>query len=103
MVPHQLIVWATQSPWRWLLRGWKLRASVQALAIEFQQSPTHVALAAAKIELDMARTQVKELEEHHQLARQGNAALIRFIHTRHRLNVPFDPKSIRGILQKADQ
>lgn len=56
-----------------------------------------------QLELDKLKDKAAEEEAGHKLARQANAALIGFIHTRHRLSVPFDPQSIRGILQKADQ
>lgn len=61
----------------------------------------------AKHLLNLELAAVKEKFEaqtvQHQLAKDGNRALLRFVHTRHRLNVPFEPDSIRAALQKADQ
>lgn len=175
MVPHQHVIWAAQSPWRWLVHCWRLRLVAAEVALAFSKSPTHVqvqqletdkaelegrlagmektfkeweesnarsqqahrnevqslkakydkrihatetdqvealkqeimqerdAKHLLKVELTSIQNKLAEIDKAHLLARQGNAALVRFIHTRHRLSVPFDPQSIRGILQKADQ
>lgn len=56
-----------------------------------------------EIELTDLKQRMEKHLETHEIAKEGNRALLRFVHTRHRLNVPFDPKSIRGALQAADQ
>lgn len=56
-----------------------------------------------KAEAEDLRAKLKKLEGEHQISKDGNRALLRFIHTRHRLNMKFDPDSIRGALQRADQ
>lgn len=56
-----------------------------------------------EIELADLKEKMRVHLEQHEIAKEGNRALLRFVHTRHRLNVPFDPQSIRGLLQKADE
>jgi regulator of replication initiation timing len=56
-----------------------------------------------KLELDALKAQVKEHESTHQLARDGNRALLRFIHTRDRLNVKLEPETIRAMLQHKEK
>jgi predicted phage gp36 major capsid-like protein len=53
-----------------------------------------------KIEMDKLKSDAAAHEAEHKLARDGNRALLRFIHTGHRLNVKFDPDSIRAALKK---
>jgi len=108
MVPHQHVIQATESPWRWLLRCWRLRKDVRDQIEQIEGLQKELAGERdtghmVNLELAALKEKFEETENGNQLARQGNAALLRFIHTRHRLSVPFDPESIRGILQKSDQ
>jgi len=56
-----------------------------------------------KLELDEIKAARAKEAEALKLARDGNQALLRFIHTGHRLNVKFDAGSIRAALQKASE
>ena len=53
-----------------------------------------------KIELDKLKADMVSKESEFKTAREGNRALLRFIHTGHRLNVKFDPDSIRAALKQ---
>ena len=83
----------------------RLRATeteqVQAIKVELlaERDAKHL----LNIELAAVKEQFQALSADHQIAKDGNLALLRFVHTRHRLNVPFAPGSIRAALQKADQ
>ena len=60
-------------------------------------------LHLVKIERNEFRRKLEEHEAEHKLARDGNRMLLNFIHKRHRLNVKFDPASIRGAMRRAEQ
>lgn len=109
---------AVRSQWQWLWRCWLLRSAVAELLADAAKNAAETEKAGetkaalrealdAKHLLEIELTDLKQrMEKHletHEIAKEGNRALLRFVHTRHRLNVPFDPKSIRGALQAADQ
>ena len=56
-----------------------------------------------KIELDVLKNAQAQEVEALKLARDGNRALLRFIHIGHRMNVKFDPKSIHAALQRTNE
>jgi hypothetical protein len=114
MVPHQRLIEATASRWTWLAQCWRLRQSVRALADHATTNGQAEALKAElvqerdtrhllKLELDALKDAQAKEAEGHKLARNGNQALLRFIHTGHRLNVKFDPESIRAALQRSNE
>lgn len=103
MVPSESLIQATASRWTWLLRCWRLREVVHTVANGGHVQALKDELHLAKIELEaMKATREKEAAAL-ALAKQGNQALLRFIHTGHRLNVKFDPDSIRAALQRESQ
>lgn len=107
MVSHQLIAESATSKWTWFLRCWRSRTGVIALLREFESARSELlvqrdAQHLLRIELEDARKKLADHLEEHKIAKDGNRALLRFIHTRHRLNVKFDPGTIRESLQRAD-
>jgi hypothetical protein len=74
---------------------------VEALKVELTNERD--AVRKLKLDLEDVRAKMAEQEKEFQVSRDGNRALLRFIHTRHRLVMKFDPHSIRGALQAADQ
>ena len=75
----------------------------QLEAIKNEVSVERDAKHLIRIELDALKAQVKAKEDEHQLARDGNRALLRFIHTRDRLNVKLEPGTIREMLQHTEK
>ena len=103
MVSRESVIEATESRWTWLLRCWRLRGAVRQFANNGHVEALKDELHLAKLELgEIKAARVKEIESL-TLAKQGNQALLRFIHTGHRLNVKLDPDSIRAALQRAQQ
>lgn len=103
MVPDKRLIEAVGSKWKWMLHCWFLRESVQDLAdsiraLEKERDTAHL----LKLELDDLKAKMEKEAEAHKLSRDGNLALLRFIHTGHRLNVKFDADSIRGALRRAN-
>ena len=93
--------------WSWVLNCWRLRSDAASVEREFnalkdQLQTANDANHLLQIELDDQKKKMKEHLEEHAIAKDGNRALLRFIHTRHRLNVKFDPASIRGALQRQE-
>ena len=111
MVSNQHVVaWAAESRWRWLAMCWRLRRAVAEVAAPAKPPCPDKDLGQARdvnyrlaVEMAALQGRLEKEERDCQQARAANAALVRFIHSRHRLNVPFDPETIRGLLQKADQ
>jgi hypothetical protein len=103
MVSHQLIVRASENRWRWLAQCWRLRLEVADVAQALAQSPTQAEVAQLKSEIADTAQELAALREEHKLSRDGNRALLRFIHTGHRLNVKFDEGTIRAALQRAGE
>ena len=101
MESNSALIHATETRWSWLAKCWRLRKSVRGLALERQ--PELDAKHLIRIELDALKAQVKAKEDEHQLARDGNRALLRFIHTRDRLNVKLQPGTIREMLQHTEK
>ncbi len=104
MVSYQSIGRVCANRWLWLWHCWRLRNQVRELAKAVAEFPkerdaAHLVL----LELEALKANLKSQSEDYQIAKDGNRALLRFIHTRHRLNMKFDPGSIRAALQTADQ
>jgi hypothetical protein len=101
MESNSALIQATETRWSWMAKCWRLRKCVRDLALERQ--PELDAKHLLQIELDALKAQVKAKEDEHQLARDGNRALLRFIHTRDRLNVKLEPGTIRSMLQNTEK
>jgi len=102
MEPDKPLIHATETPLRWMLNFWRLRKSVRNLAQRFadQMQSERDANHLLRIELDDLKSRAKVKEEEHQMARDGNRALLKFIHVRDRLNVKLEPGTIRAMLNK---
>lgn len=96
----------------WLLHGWRLRGDVREVVCALQDSQTNGSHAieakdgesrALKVEVDQLNARIQKIEKELDIAKEGNRALLRFLHTRHRLGVPPEEGSIRSILMKAEQ
>lgn len=103
MVPSESLIRATESPWTWLLQCWRLRGSVRRLAQDGQVQALKDELHLVRLELNALKAAREREGDALKVAKMGNQALLRFIHTGHRLNVKFDPDSIRAALQRAQQ
>lgn len=90
-----------KSRWSWFLKCWTLRSEVLWLLGEHQHHRDELHLR--KIENERLEELIKKLSEDHQQAKDGNRALLRFIHARHRLNMRLDSDSIRSALRAADE
>lgn len=55
-----------------------------------------------QVEVVRLKSDAEAVKSEYQVARDGNRALLRFIHTGHRLNVKFDPDSIRAALKRGN-
>ena len=107
MVPYQRLIEATESWWHWIVQCWRLREVVRYVATGGHVEELQKELRDArdknhllKIELDAVKAALGKETEALKLSRGGNMALLRFIHTGHRMNVKFDPDSIRAALQQ---
>ena len=105
MESNSALIQATETRWGWLSKCWRLRKCVRGTAlnfaedVQFERDAKHL----LRIELDALKAQVKAKEDEHQLARDGNRALLRFIHTRDRLNVILEPGTIRSMLKNTEK
>lgn len=94
--------------WSWFLYCWRLRDDVRQLLRAFksaQAAPDPDAGAKQRMEIEISelKDRIKELESEFETAKEGNRALLRFVHTRHRLGTPPEFGSIRASLMKSEQ
>lgn len=97
----------------WLLYCWRLREDVRQVIrlLRLAQSPEEVGKLAAEqeknkrleIEVEQLKDRIKGLEAEFDTAKEGNRALLRFVHTRHRLGTPPEFGTIRASLMKSEQ
>jgi len=91
---------AAATRWRWLIECWSLRLDVHDTITrlvadrEEHRDKAHL----LQIEADDLRARLKEYLAEHQQAKDGNRALLRWIYTRHRLNMKLDSDTIRAAL-----
>ena len=98
-----LIARAASSRWKWFLACWTLRKAVHdsITKLAAQWSEEQARAEGLKLEVAHLKGKLSAQDEDFKTAKDGNRALLRFIHTGHRLNVKFDPDSIKTALEKA--
>lgn len=89
----------TRSWWSWILNCWWLRRDVAALCVANETATDKLHLA--RVELEELKRKYEDHLKQHEIAKDGNRALLRFIATSHRLNMKFDPESIRAALERS--
>lgn len=107
MVSNKRLTEASSSWWKWLISCWFLRPEVREIALQAEQFNRDLAKVKddahlLRVELEDMKSKIQKEAEAHKLSRDGNLALLRFIHTGHRLNVKFDPDSIRSALKRSN-
>lgn len=100
MVPNKPITNPADSRWLWLLNFWRMRREFIELSSSLRKAQDENHLLT--VELNDLKAKVAASESDHQIARDGNRALLQFIHRAHRLRVKFDENSIRSALKRGN-